>query len=250
MAGPAVLVADAPSFLDDLTPDSGLCLRRWDIDEYHRMAYPILFGPEERTELILGDVIIRGEGVPRLFTDDEYYRLSKYHVLKPDERTELIYGRIVLRMSPLGEPHSMTVMKTMEALRDVFGSRHIVRPQMALRLSNGLLPEPDLLVVAGQLENYVISPSASDALLLVEVSDTTLRYDRHTKARMYATDGIREYWLINLRQRTLEVRREPVNGEYALLTTFQESETVAPLSSPNTSVRVSDLLPLRLPSAR
>ena len=240
----ADLLPETPTFLDDLTPDSGLALRRWTRDEYHRMAYPRIFGPEERTELIYGEVIVAGEGVPRLFNRKDYYRLAKYGILQPDERTELIYGRIIKRMSPIGEPHTISIMKSADTLGNAFGPCHSIRQQAPMRLNTGLEPQPDVLVVPGLPDDYADVPDSSAALLLVEVSDTTHRYDRGAKAVMYANDNIADYWIINLRRRTLEVRRQPESGEYLSLEMYDETEAVAPLAAPNSPVRVADLLPI------
>lgn len=244
----ADLMPDTPAFLDDLTPESGLGLRRWTTDEYHRMAHPVIFGPEEHTELIYGEVMVKYEGVPRYFTRDEYYRLARYGILKPDERTELIYGRVIARMRPMGEPHSTTIIKTTDVLKAVFGQGYVVRPQLPMRLSTGLEPQPDVLIVPGAPDDYMNVPPSSDALLLVEVSDTTLRYDRGTKAMMYATDRIPDYWIVNLRTRTLEVRRQPEDGEYLSLDVYREGERVRSLALSGVSIAVSNLLPLARPA--
>lgn len=241
------LAPNTPTFLDDLTPESGLCLRRWTSDEYRRMAHPAILGAEERTELRGGEVMIWGEGIPRLFSRDDYYRLAEHGILKPDERTELVYGRIIKRMSPMAPPHTSSLIKAANALQSIFGEGHVVRQQMPMRLSIGLEPEPDILVVPGQVDDYAEHPTPAVVLLLVEVSDTTLRYDRHSKAAMYAADRIADYWLLNLRGRTLEVRRRPENGEYSDLQVFSETDSVAPLAAPNSAVRVATMLPMLRP---
>lgn len=237
-----------PTFLDDLTPNSGLALRRWTPEEYRRMAFPAVFGPEEQLELVEGEVVQRGVGVPRLFSREEYYHLAERGILTPDERTELIYGRIIKRMSPMGRPHSVCIIKTADVLEAAFGNACAVEQQMSLSLlGSGLDPLPDVMVLSGRSEDYADAPLASDVLLLVEVSDTTLRYDRGTKAAMYAADGIPDYWLLNLRARTLEVHRQPESGEYLSLDVYGEGEAVAPLAAPDAPVRVADLLPLARP---
>lgn len=233
-----------PTFLDDLTPESGLVLRRWTPDEYRRMASPAVFGPDERLDLAEGEVVQRGVGVPRLFSRQDYYHLAEHGILAPDERTELIYGRIIKRMSPMGRPHSAAVGKTAVALTAAFGDGYVVEDQVSMQLGRGLEPFPDVMVLRGTFDDYPDVPLASDVLLLVEVSDSTLRYDRGTKAAMYAADGIPDYWLVNLRARTLEVRRLPESGEYLSLDVYGEGEAVAPLAAPNAPVRVADLLPL------
>ena len=247
MTAVAERTSRTPTFLDDLTPDSGLALRRWTPDEYRRMAFPAVFGPDERLDLADGEVAQRGAGVPRLFSRRDYYRLAELDILAPDERTELIHGRVIKRMSPMGRPHSAGVGKTATALRSAFGDGYAVEDQVSLQLGSGLEPFPDVMVFLGTIDDYPDVPLASDVLLLVEVSDTTLRYDRGTKAALYATDGIPEYWIVNLRARTLEVRRQPEGGGYVSLDVYGEGEAVAPLSAPNAPVRVADLLPLARP---
>lgn len=240
----------APTFLDDLTPGSGLALRRWTPDEYRRMAFPVVFGSEERLDLADGAVIQRGVGVPRLFSREEYGRLAEHGILAPDERTELIYGRIIKRMSPMGRPHSVAVSKTAAALETAFGDGCVVEQQVSMQLGSGLEPLSDVMVLPGTYDDYLDAPLASDVLLLVEVSDTTLRYDRGTKAAMYAADAVPDYWLLNLRARSLEVRRQPESGEYLSLDVYTEGEAVAPLAAPEAPVRVADLLPLKHPRIR
>jgi len=236
-----------PTFLDDLTPDSGLALRRWTPDEYRRMASPAVFGPDERFDLTEGEVVQRGAGVPRLFSRQDYYRLAGLEIFAPDERTELIYGRIIKRMSPIGRPHSVCIIKMADALETTFGDGYAVEQQMSMQPGSGLEPFPDVMVLRGISDDYPDAPTSSDVLLLVEVSDTTLRYDRGTKARMYAAEAIPDYWLVNLRARTLEVRRQPEGGEYVSLDVYGEGEAVAPLAAPDAPVRVADLLPLARP---
>ena len=244
MSALAEMPTQTSAFLEDLTPDSGLALRRWTAAEYRRMASARLLGPEERLALVGGEIVFSGAGLSRLFSREEYYRLGELGILTPEERTELIYGRIITRMSPMGRPHSVCVIKMSDALEAAFGVGYAVEQQMAIQLANGLEPQPDVMVLPGLSDDYADAPSPEDIRLLVEISDSTLRYDRGTKARMYAAEGIPDYWLVNLRARTLEVRRQPENGEYQSLTVYSEGETIAPLASPDALVRVVDLLPL------
>ncbi len=235
---------ETPAFMDDLPPSSGLAVRLWTPDEFRRMASVALFGPDERLALADGQIVGRELGLPRLLNRDEYYILAEHGILGPEERTELIYGRVIKRMSPMNRPHSIALTKTEEAVATAFGNGFSVETQTPVRLNTGAEPEPDVLVLAGQPDDYADVPSASDAVLIVEVSDTTLRYDRGTKARLYAAENVPDYWLLNLNARTLEVRRQPDGGTYRSLTIYGEDEVVAPLSAPNAPVRVVDLLPL------
>ncbi len=235
---------ETPTFLDDLTPDSGLALRRWTSDEYRRMAADGILGADERLELLGGEILAGDGRTPRLFDRDEYYGLAEHGILGPEERTELIHGRIIQCMSPMGRPHSVCVTKTATALAAAFGAGFAVESQTAIQLGSGLEPQPDVIVLPGVPDDYTDAPRPSDILLLVEVSDSTLRYDRGTKARMYAAEDVPDYWIVHLRKRTLEVRRQPEDGEYLSLDVYDETESVAPLAAPNFPVSVASLLPL------
>jgi Uma2 family endonuclease len=107
-------------------------------------------------------------------------------------------------------------------------------------------PEPDLVVVVGTEDDYPKShPKAADARLVVEVSDTTLRFDRNRKRPAYSRAGIPEYWIINLPKRCLEVYRDPSGSRYLTATVHAITEIVAPLAAPDAQLRVVDLLPPR-----
>ena len=154
----ASLMPETPTFLNDLTPDSGLGLRRWDREEYYRMSYPVIFGPEERTELISGEVMMLHLGIPRLFKREDYYRLAEHDILKSGERTELIYGRVIVHISPMGKPHSVALLKATDIFRAIFHTYFVVEPQMPLQISAETDPEPDLLVVGGRPDDYPDAP--------------------------------------------------------------------------------------------
>ena len=230
--------------LADLSPDSGLALRRWTPDEFRRLFSTELLSAGETLALVDGEIVDTGSHAPRLFSRGEYYNLTNFGILGPEERTELIYGRIVKRMSPMRRPHSLSIIKTADALEAAFGDQSAVEQQMPLHVERGLEPEPDVMVLRGQSVDYPDAPSPADVLLLVEVSYSTLEYDRNTKSRMYAENGIADYWIVNLRARTLEVYRQPDAGEYLDLQWYSETEAIAPLAAPNALVRVADLLPM------
>ncbi len=239
----AAALSSAETLLDALTPDSGLTLRRWTPDEFRRLFSAEIFSAGENLSLVDGEIVDADNRAPRLFSRGEYYNLSSFGLLGPEERTELIYGRIVKRMSPMSRPHSLGIINTADALQDAFGD-HAVEQQMPLHVGRGLEPEPDVMVLRGQSQDYPDAPSPADVLLLAEVSRSTLEYDRSTKAVLYAENGIADYWIVNLRSRTLEVRRQPEGDAYVSLHVYGETEAVAPLAAPDAAVRVADLLPL------
>jgi Uma2 family endonuclease len=234
----------ASTLLADLNPDSGLALRRWTPDEFRRLASSSVLSDAVKLDLADGEIVDCGSRAPYLFNRDEYYSLAEQGILGPDERTELIYGRIITRMSPIGQPHNIAVSKTANALERAFGDAFFTEQQMSLHVASGSEPQPDVMVLAGVPDNYADAPRPADVLLLVAVSNTTLHYDRSTKSTLYAENGIADYWIVNLRSRTLEVYRQPEGDAYVSLRVYDETEAVAPLAAPNAAVRVADLLPI------
>ena len=113
--------------------------------------------------------------------------------------------------------------------------------QLPLKFTTSV-PEPDIAVVQGQLRSFVNSHPAT-AVLVVEVSDTTLEYDQVVKAPIYAAAGIEDYWIVNINERTVEVRRQPGPSGYRSLQTYTETDTISPLFNPTATILVADLLP-------
>ena len=182
---------------------------------------------------------------PRLWTRAEYYRAAEVGLFGADERLELIEGEVFAKASPQRAPHSTSVRAVTEALVDAFGDGYEVRAQLPLTLSDRSEPEPDVLVAPGSWRDYETQhPGPNETLLLAEVSDSTLKYDSTRKAALYADAGIREYWIVNLGERTLEVRRDPSPGVgYTIVTILNEDAACAPLAAPNAVILISDLLP-------
>jgi Uma2 family endonuclease len=143
----------------------------------------------------------------RRWTQDEYERLADVGLLGPDEHVELIEGEIV-EVPPQRSFHTVGIRLAEDKLRAVFGVGFDVRTQMPLTLGQHSEPEPDVAVVVGSPRDYT-QAHPSTAVLVVEVSDTTLAYDRETKGSLYAAAGIPEYWLLNLVDRQLEIYRDP-----------------------------------------
>ena len=129
-----------------------------------------------------------------------------------------------------------------EALRGGFGRGFFIRGQMPLTLDNDSEPEPDVAVVKGNIRDYA-DHHPSSAILIVEVADTILAYDRLNKAAAYARNAIHEYWILNLRDRCLEVYRRPSHGTYAEHTRLTAGETISPLAVPGLRTEIAALLP-------
>ena len=181
----------------------------------------------------------------RRWTREEYYRVADLGLFR-GQRVELIGGEIV-QMPPQRDTHVIGVSLAAKAAAAAFGPGFRVRTQAPLNLDRYDDLEPDLSVVTGSERDYLGSDNRSDALLVAEVSDTTLAFDRGRKARRYARAGIADYWVLNLPDRRLEVYRDPTRRgrryAYASVTVFGEADAVAPLAVPKASIRVADLLP-------
>ncbi len=154
---------------------------------------------------------------------------------------ELLEGEILER-SPERSRHAAAVDLAFEALRRAFPASYSIRVQHPLALSGSSEPEPDLAVVAGSARDYV-DRHPTTAALVVEVSDSSLEYDRTRKARVYAAAGILDYWIVNIVEGALELRRDPGTSGYRSVRRLAPGETVTPLAAQGMPVTVSDLLP-------
>ena len=150
---------------------------------------------------------------PRLqtwpLTVDRFLRMIKAGILTEKDRVYLWRGRLVEKMTK-GRPHTVTVLRLTDALKRVVPGGWYVEPEQPMILSNASLPEPDLKVVRGRLEDYVAPPSARDVALLIEVADSTLDDDRGEVLEAYASERIPLYWIANIPERQIEVYSEPV----------------------------------------
>jgi len=181
-------------------------------------------------------------------TVDRYDRLAELGWFG-DQRVELIEGRIV-RMAAQLEPQVASVSLGAKAAARAFGAGYYVRFQAPLVQGKFSKPEPDLAVVRGSERDYLNSGTPTTALLVIEISDTTLRQDRGRKASIYARWGIADYWILNLVDRQLEVHRDPVRDRkykmgfgYASIQVVKPGDSIAPLAAPQALIAVADLLP-------
>jgi Uma2 family endonuclease len=182
----------------------------------------------------------------RRWTRVEYDQLIDQGIFQPGERLDLIGGQLLVR-EPQGGAHAFAIELAAEALRAAFGSAARVRVQLPVALDEESEAEPDLSIVAGTLgEADPAIPSR--ALLIVEVSESSLTLDRTEKASLYARTGIREYWIINLVERVLEVHREPVpepsapyGWRYRTIHRFAAGEFVSPVAAGRARVAVAQL---------
>lgn len=179
------------------------------------------------------------------FTSDEYYRLVELGFFE-GRRVELIQGEIIA-MPPMGSPHATTLTLALQGLQRLFTEGYVVRVQMPLHLDDDSEPEPDIAVVFGTPGDYAAA-HPSTAVLAVEITVTTLAYDRDVKGPLYARAGIPDFWLIEVPGRRVTVFRQPrqdpasdtgwVYGESGL---YLPGDRIAPLARPDSDIAVSAL---------
>ncbi len=164
-----------------------------------------------------------------------------------NERVELIDGQII-QMPPCDELHARSASRTIRALILALPEEFLVRPRNPIDARENGLPEPDIAVVLTSHLKRGEVPSQAE--LVIEVSDSTLKYDQSDKASLYASLGIRDYWIINLVERTLEVRRQPIaraaarfGFDYASILILTRGQNASPLVAPDVVLMVNDLLP-------
>jgi Uma2 family endonuclease len=175
-----------------------------------------------------------------------YDRMIATGILDEDDPIELLAGRLIVA-EPKHSPHETAVHAVADALRAAFGRGWHVRIGAPIVLGDFSEPEPDVSVVRGSVRDYR-DAHPTEAALIVEVAQTSLRLDRRIKASIYAAGGITEYWIVNIVAGVLEVHREPVattrrRWEYGSVTTLAREAHITPLAAPNTTILVAELFP-------
>jgi Uma2 family endonuclease len=173
---------------------------------------------------------------------DDYRRMAEAGILGPEDRIELIDGDLI-DMAPIGEAHAAIVTRLAEALFIACAGRAIVSPQNPVRLDRRSEPQPDLAILRRRADFYASErPGPADILLLVEVADTSLRFDRTVKLPLYARAGIGEVWIVDLKRGTLDAYRRPVGEGYAESVTHHAGDQIALALAPDIAVEVGLVL--------
>ena len=179
----------------------------------------------------------------RRFTVDEYHRMAEAGILGEDDRVELIEGEIV-EMSPIGWRHQACVDRLTHRLVPALQNRAILRPQGPIRLSSDSEPQPDLVVLRPRVDFYAEGgPGPEDVLWLIEISDTSLRYDRDVKVPLYGRYGIPEVWVVDLEGEQVFVYRDPRSGGgYRSARVLGRGARLAPQAFPDLELPVDEVL--------
>ena len=176
------------------------------------------------------------------FTADEYLRMAEVGILSFDDRVELIDGE-VLAMTPIGPRHSATVDRATRLFTSQLGAEAIVRVQGPVRLNLFTEPEPDVLILRPRDDFYSSAhPGPVDVLLVVEVSESSIDYDRDVKAFVYAQSGVPEYWVIDLNEQVLLRHTSPADGAYRHIDRIGRDAHIALAQFPHCFIPVGDLI--------
>ncbi len=179
----------------------------------------------------------------RVFNVAEYYRMHETGILKEDDRVELIGGQII-QMSPISSRHAASVKRLLNALLSLqVQGRAVISVQDPVRLDDRSEPQPDLALLRPRPDFYGSGhPGPEDVHLIVEVSDSSIEYDRDVKLRVFAQSRIPEVWIVDLTADRVEMYRQPVGGEYDSGQPLGRGEFLSPAAFPDTVIAVSDIL--------
>jgi len=176
------------------------------------------------------------------FTVDTYQRLGELGVLREDERVELVAGQVVA-MTPIGPAHWSCVNRLTTLFAPLAGPMATLSVQNPLILETHDAPQPDIAVLQPRADGYRAKrPGPADVLLVIEVADSSLVYDRDVKIPRYARAGIPDVWLVDLTGERIEVFRDPVAGTYADVRRAARDAVLSPLRFPNLRIPVADIL--------
>ena len=176
------------------------------------------------------------------FTADEYGRMVAAGILREDDRVELIDGQVLV-MHSIGPRHNACVAHATRDLVRAAGDEAIVLPQGSVRLDLFYQPQPDLVLLRPRDDFYASRHAApGDILLVIEISDSSLEYDRDVKAPVYAAAGIPEYWLADLNGNVVWCYSTPERGLYRSVEERRRGQTLAPQLLPACAIAVDVLL--------
>jgi Uma2 family endonuclease len=177
------------------------------------------------------------------YSAERYFELAECGIIAPDDHVELLEGLIVA-MAPQSPPHCATITRVQQALQGKLGLDVVVRVQMSFLAGPRSVPEPDIAVVPGRAEDY-FDKHPSRAHLIVEVAQSSVIQDRITKAAIYARAGIPCYWIVNVRDRCVEVFRGPDRwkAEYASVVSATGTQLLTIDAYPEVTFEAAELLP-------
>ena len=176
-----------------------------------------------------------------MLTTQQYHLMHEAGVFPHGDRLELINGEIKT-MSPIGRKHVACIIRLVKLFEKKLGDRFMISAQNSVRLNNHSEPQPDIAILKWRDDFYIEAlPTPDDILLIIEVADSTIAYDREIKAPLYAAAGIPEMWLFDVNKKAIEGYSQPSANGYKLIRRYDESDTLSMLAFPDVTFNWNEL---------
>ena len=180
--------------------------------------------------------------VPKRFNVEEFRKMTEVGILPEESGWEVIDGYLIDKMS-IGSKHASTVKRLNRIFTNLVGNEAIISIQDPIRVDEYNEPEPDVALLKSRKDFYAEShPTPQDVLLLIEVSDSTVEFDREIKKTLYAKAEVAEFWLVNLKENTVECYSSPKNGNYRLAKILEKGKTIKSETIEKLTLQVEEIL--------
>ncbi len=178
----------------------------------------------------------------RKFTVEQFHKMAAVGILNEDDRVELIRGEI-LEMAAIGTKHAACVNRLNNVLPGKLGDKVIISVQNPIGLDDSSQPQPDVVLLKPREDFYASAhPQPQDVFLIIEVADTTIKYDREVKIPLYAEEGVVEVWLVDINSECVEVYREPTTDGYQKIEKFSKGESLIIQAFDDVNISVNEIL--------
>ncbi|MEL6461780.1 MAG: Uma2 family endonuclease [Cyanobacteria bacterium J06621_15] len=178
----------------------------------------------------------------RKFTVEQFHKMAESGILNEDDRVELIRGEII-EMAAIGTKHASCVRRLDKVLHRKLGDKVIISVQNPVGLDDTSEPQPDVVLLKPREDFYSSAhPQPKDIFLVIEVADSTIKYDREVKIPLYAEESVLEVWLVDINEECLEVYREPVNSKYQTVEKFSRGESLIIQAFSDVSISLDEIL--------
>lgn len=187
------------------------------------------------------EVAVTVQLLRRKFTVEQYHKMVESGILTENDRVELIRGEI-LEMSPIGTKHAACVNRLVNLLIQLLGKRIILASQNPVALNNNSEPQPDVALLKPSEDFYETAhPQPQDIFLLIEVSNSTVIYDREEKIPLYAQTNIEEVWLVDINEQIVEVYQQPTATGYQHIQKFTNGQTLSIQAFPDVNISITEI---------
>lgn len=182
------------------------------------------------------------QGQRRMFNVDEYYRMVEAGILTEQEQVELIEGE-VQRMPPLGKKHAACVDRLIYLFHSLYEQKAQLRVRNPLLLDDFSEPQPDFMILKPRKDFYAQqAPRPKDVLLLIEVADSSLLFDKQVKIPLYAQHSIEEVWLVDQISELIYIHKKPGEQSFLEIQMLRRGENLSPKAFPKMVLQVDDLI--------